>query len=584
MSPNSTPSTGPSELGLAVRQTCILSVLGVYCVLALLTTGAIVYRQTRACDVFLMNRSVPLVAFQAVSGLIAGSLGLAGSALHEYPCAIKLWVLYLGVLLWLAAVAVRAAQKWFLFLKLSSTPSSTVGCGSLLSTNSPPNNTTLCRPDTSQTLDAWSGLSPSGKQSQSSVVRLHADHCVPPCHARYGRYFADGVLLASLVLLGVLMAIVALVINTQSPAYTFQRLNIRSVCRENGWELWPAYGAALACVGVGFPVLTYKLWSVRDPYGACSDILVCMGIAQFALVLFVLWQTVLDRVRVYVSELVVIWLAVLAGHISSVCCPLWRSTRYQLQLADRPSQSGLSSKHKGSRLRRSIYLPQFGKFCKMIEDSEQRHLFLLYTAKYYCTAIPAFLESFQMLKLKVIDALKQHIHIQAPAACCHQHQHSASSASSDSKFASVAATADSLAMLDSAQSPAQAMSNAHISRESSSLTADTPVTKGIYESAMLVLPAESVDENTLLPDVLMSSFSSLVNTYFLPGSFMSINVPGHVVDDIQSAILTSSVTLSVLDKAKDEVLFLLCTDVYSGYRKRLEARNTAGQSGADAAI
>ncbi|KAJ2890243.1 hypothetical protein GGI21_006241 [Coemansia aciculifera] len=257
-----------------------------------------------------------------------------------------------------------------------------------------------------------------------------------------------------------------------------------------------------------------------------------MCVAQASLILFVLWQTVLDRVRSYVSELLVVWAAVAVGHVSSVCWPLLLSARHHYQLANQPSQAGLSSMHKGSQLRRSLYLPLYGEFNRVMEDSKQRHLFLVYTAQCFCTAIPAFLDDFQMLKYKTIDALKQS---QPPA---------------------------------DTQSPP----------ESPSLDPVAPVTKGIFESAMLALPIKSVDRTTQFPEAVKSLFASFTCTYFSTESYMSISIPKEVVDDIQSAIEENNVALSVLDKAKDEVLFLLCTDVYSGYRKRMEARNAGSHT------
>ncbi|KAJ2337210.1 hypothetical protein GGI00_000381 [Coemansia sp. RSA 2681] len=571
------PSGGPSAEGLALRQTCMLSVLGVYCTFTLLTTGAIVYRHVRSRDALLMNRSIPLVVIQALAGLIAGTLGLAGSALREYPCAVKLWTFYLGVLLWLAAVAVRAVQRCFLFQRLPgvrgantvglvATPSSaTAESETSSAAYSPQSLAAPYRPDADQTLYTWSEFGPLGMRSQSSLARLCAGGGAPTCQARYGRYFADSTLLAALAALGVLLAIIALVINTQSSDYTLQRANTRPVCRESGWELWPAYGTAMACVGLLFPALMLRMWSVRDPYGARTDVLVCMCAAQAALVLFVLWQTTLDRVRAYVPELLVVWVAVAVGHVSSVCWPLLRSARHQYQLANLPSQAGLSSSHKGSRLRRSLYLPLFGEFNRMMEDSKQRHLFLVFTAQYYCTAIPAFLDDFQMLKYKTIDALRQGLRSQLPVA------------SANVALSAPAATL-SVAQVEKSRPFPLAIPDARWPLESHSLATAAPVTKGIFESAMLALPLKSVDQYTRFPEAVKSLFASFTCTYFSTGSYMSINIPREVVDDIQSAIEENNVVLSVLDKAKDEVLFLLCTDVYSGYRKRTEARNAASRT------
>ncbi|KAJ2013360.1 hypothetical protein GGI06_003843 [Coemansia sp. S85] len=402
------------------------------------------------------------------------------------------------------------------------------------------------------------------------MVRLRTGGGVPACQARYGKYFADSALMAVLVLLGILLGIVALAITARSPNYMLLTANTRPVCRNSGWELWPAYGAAIACTGLLFPALIVWMWSVQDPYGARTDTLICMVVAQVAMVLFILWQTVLDRVREYVSELLIVWLAVAVGHISSVCWPLWRSARHQHQLANQPSQAGLSNSHKGPQLRRSLYWPLVGEFHRMMDNSKQRHLFLLFTTQFYSTAIPAFLDDFQMLKYKTIDALKQGMLSQPPAAGCHDVQ-----SSTCAKEALDAPVAGPPVPPEAARSPIPMLASVRKSLDDHALAAAAPVTKGIFESAMLALPPTSIDKNTRFPEAVKSSFASFTHTYFSAGSYMSINIPREVVEDIQSAIEENNVTLSVLDKAKDEVLFLLCTDVYSGYRKRAESRRAA---------
>ncbi|KAJ2797241.1 hypothetical protein H4S07_005999 [Coemansia furcata] len=160
-----------------------------------------------------------------------------------------------------------------------------------------------------------------------------------------------------------------------------------------------------------------------------------------------------------------------------------------------------------------------------------------------------------MLKYKTIDALGQAGDSQLPTT-----------------------TNRSSAQLEKVRSPIQVMANVRKSLEDHSLAAVVPVTKGIFESAMLALPPMSIDQNTQFPEAIKSSFASFTHTYFSTGSYMAINIPREVVEDIQSAIEENNVVLSVLDKAKDEVLFLLCTDVYSGYRRRMEARNAVSRA------
>ncbi|KAJ1903784.1 hypothetical protein LPJ81_002875, partial [Coemansia sp. IMI 209127] len=111
------------------------------------------------------------------------------------------------------------------------------------------------------------------------------------------------------------------------------------------------------------------------------------------------------------------------------------------------------------------------------------------------------------------------------------------------------------------------------SHDTHPLAALVPITKGIFESAMAVLPPGSIDQTTQFPEAVKSAFSNFVHTFFDKGSCLSINIPRDMVSQVQLAVDQNNVVLSVLDGAKDEVLFLMCTDVFTGYRRRIETRN-----------
>ncbi|KAJ2706932.1 hypothetical protein FB645_001227 [Coemansia sp. IMI 203386] len=447
------------------------------------------------------------------------------------------------------------------------------------------------RPNTSRTLNTWSGFtSDYGRASMASLPCIRESlHTAALHQSRSARLVNTRSLVWTLALLAVALALFATVVNAKSPQFSLSPLKrAQSVCYEDGWVMWPAYGLAIFCTGVAFPLLTFSLWSITDPYKVRADLLICMVSAQVATVLFVVWEAALTSIRGYVSELIIVWLNCVITHTASVCWPLWHSIRHQSRLMDaKESHGGLSNTFKGSRLRRSIYTSLYKEFRQMIDDRERWTAFLVFATKYYRSAIPAFLSDFQKLKYKTIEALQQNYRRRLPGPqhrcasscqmrCDKRHVATAADAGAAVEMAATvagggdSASAHFLSHLEITRSPLQAMVDAQCSYDDHPLSSVAPVSKGIFESAMLLLPPNAVDKSTTFPEDVKSAFSAFAYTYFARRSHMSINIPDGIIEDVQKAIEGNRVVLSVLDRAKDEVLFLLCTDVYAGYCKRIE--------------
>ncbi|KAJ1890687.1 hypothetical protein LPJ66_007333 [Kickxella alabastrina] len=593
----------PSEPALVIRLVCLTSLLALYCILAITTIAAIIYQHTGTADTLLSKRSMPLVLFQALAALFAGTLSLLATALHQYSCAIKLWAIYLGIIPWLIGITARAVQQCVLHWVEQNHRHHSLNLGqNLVSidvlannnkqqyisaetdiisscyTNSPHAN--LVRPDTSRTVDAWSMFDTSSPESlsvDSLPYVIESAHAIALHRSWFARLIATRLLLWSLVLVVVILALFASVVTFTLPYYKFpqQQSAVQSVCRDNDkWVMWPAYSIALFCCAVVYPVLAFKMWSFKDPYGIRKDLFVCMAAAQLAAVLFVIWVTALDGVRGYISELFIVWVAALVSHIVSVCWPLWRSVKYQNHILDaKVSPVGLSNSFRGNRFHRSIYVSLYRDFNLMIEDEEQRNAFLIFANTYYHSAIPAFLADFQMLKYKTIEALYQKMIL------CSYSQTSSMSVADIIGLNDRVADSIPIRRLGSQlgipRTTVQRADDAQRPHDNHPLATKVPITKGILESAILVLPSNTINQSTVFPEGVKSDFASFISTYFSKNSCMSINIPSEFVERVHHAIENNNVVLSVLDQAKDEVMFLLCTDVYAGYCKRLETQSGA---------
>ncbi|KAJ2673674.1 hypothetical protein IWW42_002086 [Coemansia sp. RSA 1085] len=393
------------------------------------------------------------------------------------------------------------------------------------------------RPETAQTLDLWSEL--TIQQSQDSLTCPEDPSEV--VHTPLRRLVRVKPLLLLLGLASALLTVYPAVVSAKSATYSVYGPASRLACSDDfGWEMWFPYGTAALFIGPVFLALQVAMCLSRNIYSTRTDITICMLVSQMALVLYTIWVAVLRQERVHLSEFFIIWLAMLATHISSVCWPLWCSIKRYNWMSIRPPPNGFGNPYGGTRPRRSLYTSLYQEFQMTLEDKAKRERFLQYATHCYRSELPSFLHDYQLLKYQVIDALRENqIHAHTPDP-----------------------TVD--AYLDKSRSKIQTV-------KEHPLADLIPITRGILESAMLLLPPLVVDESTQFPEAVKSSFSNFICTYLSSSSHMFISIPGEAVAEIHSAVEESYVPLSILDRAKDEVLFLLCTDVFSSYRKWLEA-------------
>ncbi|KAJ2076974.1 hypothetical protein H4R24_005401 [Coemansia sp. RSA 988] len=580
----------------SIRTIGIFSTLGVYSLLTITTTAITVYRYARINDELLARRSMPLVLFQTLLGTVVGSTSLVGSALHDYPCVLKLWIISFGVLLWLLTVAARAAQHFFLLwpsitpatlstqsiseFSESTTRNYTEGAPvASVSTYYRDTNGVVHQPGTVQTRDLWTDY-------DNSTLRLSRDKSIlneaAQCYAfRAERWIVSSkMLLMALALSATLLFVLALVIGFKSTYISAHNSDLETTCLgDGGWEMWLPYSIAIACIGLAFPALELMIWSVGDLYNTRADILICMVSSQVALVLYALWETLFVGIRAHLSELFIIWLAALATHVSSICWPLWKSIERQQRQEALVPQSGIGSSYKGAKPRRSMYASLYQEFQLALEDSAQRERFFAFATQYYRSALPSFLSDFQLLKYQVLEAL---MNDNQRNTCCTQYACSNASMSTIpvrlaheyNRPVCTSTITKAVAQWHKRWYPVQIVPSIQRPHDSHPFAKAVPITKGILESAMLLLPSKSIDERTLFPETTRSALSNLVCTYLDHGSCMSVNIPNSIVERVQAAVEHSNITLSVLDHAKDEVLFLLCIDVYMGYCMRPESHSS----------
>ncbi|KAJ2367363.1 hypothetical protein IW150_005688, partial [Coemansia sp. RSA 2607] len=300
-------ATVPSAAGLNVRLAVLACVLALYVLFVVATTTAVIRRHLRLPDPLLSKSSVPLLVVQAVAGLLVAILCLVASMLRRYPCAIKLWAVYVGVLPWLSALAARALQRYAMLLSENTSlrPSNSLVTidmlvaphndlkaaeaeakaeTSIITTRFARIDPLTDRPCTpAANTCSWSDFEVGLAHASIASLRCPpAPLCAPPTpstrRSALVRLAATKSLMALLVLLVVAFVVLATVANLTSP-----RLNAaQHVCYDSGWPMWPGYGLAILYTAVVFPALAFKLWPLSDPYSLKPALLACMFVAQLA--------------------------------------------------------------------------------------------------------------------------------------------------------------------------------------------------------------------------------------------------------------------------------------------------------------
>ncbi|KAJ2725703.1 hypothetical protein GGI07_001071 [Coemansia sp. Benny D115] len=391
--------------------------------------------------------------------------------------------------------------------------------------------------NTKEHMDTWSEFSTNfnHRYSRTSVLNQYSLSNIQQHQS--SRYFATRKLLWSLGLLTMCLLLFGSIVT----AVTMHSLpHFAIVCHDSAsWIMWPVYGTIALLVGLVFPLLEYKVWlASRNTNMISRDIPWSMVGAQVAMAVYIIWITALDFVRGYLCELFVVWIYAHMVHIL-VCreCSV-SATQQGAQL----SQAGLSNvSFKGNSVRRSMYSTAYRDFQRIVESKMERESFMAFAARYYQSSIPAFLSDFQTLKIQTIQAL-------------------------DAASANRAAVNE----ISTHRSPV-------ISHEYE-LDQATPMTKGILDSVILALTEDGIDQATVFPESVRPLLMHIVSTYLENNSPMSINIPSEVIEQVQLATENEdSVLLSALDRAKDEALFLLCTDVYVGYCRLQNEQSRVGQ-------
>ncbi|KAJ1948846.1 hypothetical protein EC988_005007, partial [Linderina pennispora] len=99
------------------------------------------------------------------------------------------------------------------------------------------------------------------------------------------------------------------------------------------------------------------------------------------------------------------------------------------------------------------------------------------------------------------------------------------------------------------------------------LTLSTGISVSILETAKAAYPQHEFTENTQFPTTVLDRLVRIFSIYLNLNSYMALNVPSVMVRKIQDQLDRKQMSLPILDEVKDEVLFMLYTDVFTRYQR-----------------
>ncbi|ORX73084.1 hypothetical protein DL89DRAFT_87753 [Linderina pennispora] len=323
------------------------------------------------------------------------------------------------------------------------------------------------------------------------------------------------------------------------------------------WELIPVTILIGVYLLIVFPILLWQVWGLKDAYGIRRDLLICDTVGIVCLAVAFIWEFGLHQVSSIWSCLFFVWVAMLLIHISSVVVPLIKaighSKRTKHQIRNRHSTASSSDSDSVHANDRGATKIRRSDFNRVLDDPYEYETFREFAASCFCSELTAFIDEYQSLKTKTVTAL----------------------GNADSPILETSSSWRSSLSLDSPNGdfygdvsvhPQQFAYNKTASK-AKPLTLSTGISVSILETAKAAYPQHEFAENTQFPTTVLDRLVRIFSIYLNLNSYMALNVPSVMVRKIQDQLDRKQMSLPILDEVKDEVLFMLYTDVFTRYQR-----------------
>ncbi|KAJ2448509.1 hypothetical protein EV183_005404 [Coemansia sp. RSA 2336] len=567
----------PGTTNYRIRASVMTGISGLYTLFVLVTVVMfiVVARNKRSG---LEKRSAKLVVIQAFGCYLAGVDGLVTSALNNWACFAKLWLFNLGFMLSLSAMFARAFHLLVVYKVHELT--------SALSARDPQqiiedlSNGVMRLEDPSMPkIVVHSSLIGSTRIDEMVEKHdlTHADQAlrskVSTTHKRvqllqqlrkYRRllpYTTDRMLIIFILLSTLFTVILSLVINATNKQFSLRPLE--TVC-SFFWGFLPVTAIIVVYFFLVFPVILWRVWRNRDAYGIRSDLIICDTVGIGILVVTLIWVNALHETQQIWPGLSFVWIYALFIHISSVFVPLLNAIKHNKSAArDAKQQTQYFDLNQDSPVPAAAQPPvnRRAGFKRMLDNPTEYQQFRTFAVSCFSSELTTFIEEYQVLKAETLAIL------------CPQTQKRPSTSASttvDGGPSQIPGSGSRHVTFAQSVSVAPCLLDNATLDTGDQLEPTTSITVSILDTLASADPIFCRDgaDKTMFPSQLFDKLKAIYWDYIDPSSYTSVNATPLVVRHITESMNSNQFTVTMLDELKEEVLFMLYTDVYTRFVRK----------------
>ncbi|KAJ2503324.1 hypothetical protein GGH96_000345 [Coemansia sp. RSA 1972] len=533
-----------------IRASIVTGVSVVYTIFVIVTLAMfiIVARNKRSG---LEKRSVKLVFIQALGCYLAGVDGLVTAALNNWACFVRLWLFNIGFMLSLSAMFARAFHLMVVYKvheltsKLSlRDPMQIINEMDMGVAQSEPIlpkivvHKSLVAHGVEHTEKRAGALkSKFSRTKLTSTEEQIRDMQQLKKYRRLLPYATDRMLITFILISLALTMVLSLVINITNKQFAVRP--VQSVCNFF-WGFLPVTAIIIVYFFIVFPLILWRVWGNRDAYGIRHDLIICDTVGIAVLIVTLVWVNVLHEAQQIWPGLSYVWIYAFFLHISSVFVPLLNAIKHNKSVLEGNDHT---SPTVDVSMAPRITLPLSNRranFNRMLDDPIEYNKFRTFAVSCFSSELTAFIEEYQALKSETVAIMKPNSMRGRPSA----------------------STMCTIANPEPTKLPTSPHTS-HFKPESA--YSPTSVTTSILDT---LTNNSTSSHNVSFPSQLFDKLKAVYWDYIDPNSYTSVNASPMVVRRVAEQMNNKEYTVTLFDELKDEVLFMLYSDVYTRYIRK----------------
>ncbi|KAJ2161048.1 hypothetical protein GGF46_001795 [Coemansia sp. RSA 552] len=578
-----------------IRAGIVLSIFIVYTIFVLVTYTMFMIK-ARDKHSGLAQRNPRLITLQSIGCLFLTVVGMISTSIQQWPCFLKLWFTNIGFILVYGAISARAIQHIVVsnvhiltnkvarnnspaykggapqgnmpflspaeqqFMSPIDQPflDSAGQCQRPSSRSSTFSNTEFGMADTTLPTPRSCEKKPTVDAGGHSVrfVAMPIDSDTAPerkltrrllKYTRLQRYVTNRALTIYVFGYFLVAVLLSLFINIFNHQFSLSPLGLE--CKLI-WGFIPIVVVVTLFVVIVQPLLLIKCWKLKDAYGIRNDLAVSIVFGGFAVVVTVIWESVLYHLALRWSGFFFSWVSAAIMHFASVAFPLWRAIRHSRDVVHRihgasnmgnPMAMAIAAAGGQEATRRT-------EFDAILAEPYEYRLFCDFAASCFCSEMTAFIDEYQILKGLTIVAL-----------------------GTEDMWRTEPSHIEPEYMMKLASNIDNTMGYLAIAGRNQDIVQGTRLqtapTVSILDTARAAYPQYDISESTPFPVSAMDKLVAIFSVFINSGSYTAVSLPPAMVLRVRERLGRSQLTLTIIDEIKDEILNTLYFDVYTRYAR-----------------